>query len=103
MRGFPKNFETKQDYMNSLSMYPEQTKARLRGLLADRFSWQKTADLESAADGISDETHRVSGEKSLDKKGNETVKYIQLEWLEDSNAALFRLGFTVSELEDLTA
>lgn len=104
MRGFPKGFATKQDVLNSLSAYPEQTKAELKRLAADRFVWEKTKELESESKGINDDTHIVSKEERTDEKtGERTTVFVQLELKEDSNAVIFRLGFTMKEVQKLIA
>ncbi|DAB04733.1 TPA: hypothetical protein CPT89_00985 [Candidatus Gastranaerophilales bacterium HUM_11] len=92
MRGFPKHLNSKQDYLNCLQDYPAETKAALKQLLNNRFMWFDTAILDESQEGITDETHRVI--ESDDVK-------IQQELKEDSNARLFRLGFTVAEVEGL--
>nr|DAX39339.1 MAG TPA: hypothetical protein [Caudoviricetes sp.] len=92
MRGFPKHLNSKQDYLNCLQDYPAETKAALKQLLNNRFMWFDTAILDESQEGITDETHRVI--ESDDVK-------IQQELKEDSNARLFRLGFTVAEVEEL--
>lgn len=104
MRGFPTSFATKQDYLNSLSMYPEQTKTELRRLLSDRFVWEKTKELKSESAGVTNDTHRVLETTETDEKTREVKSvFIQLEKKEDENAALFRLGFTVKEVQNLIA
>ncbi len=90
MRGFPKHLNSKQDYLNCLSDYPAETKAELQRLLDSRFVWQDTAIIEN--EGITDDTHRVI--ETEDGK-------IQQELVEDTNAEIFRLGFTVEEVEEL--
>ncbi len=91
MRGFPKHFNSKQDFMNCLELFPEETKAELQRLLDDRFVWVDTAILNGTA-GVVDSTHRViESDDGL----------IQQELKEDTNAKLFRLGFTVSEVEEI--
>lgn len=97
MRGFPKVFETKQDYLNSLQMFPEKTKDALRALYADRYTWEKGAKLKSKDAGKSDENHYVSCE--TDKDGNEI--YYQFTKVIDKNAAVYRLGFTDAEIKKL--
>lgn len=104
MRGIPKCFATKQDYLNCLELFPEKTKVELKRLLAERFYWKKTKELNSVDDGVSDETHCVTEEKATDEKtGEDTMRYSQLEWCENPNAAMFRLGFTVKELKKLVS
>lgn len=90
MRGFPKHLNSKQDYLNCLSDYPTETKAELQRLLDSRFVWQDTAIIEN--EGITDDAHRVI--ETEDGK-------IQQELVEDVNAEIFRLGFTVEEVEEL--
>jgi hypothetical protein len=102
MRGFPAQFATKQDYFNCLTLYPEETKAALSRLLADRYTWEKTKELDAVTDGITDETHRVIAQKKTDEETGEKA-YVQLEKVEDKNAALFRLGFTAGEVQKLIA
>jgi hypothetical protein len=97
MRGFPSAFATKQDYLNGISLYPEQTRDELRRLLADRFMWAESGVLADGEDGVTDSTHCVSSREGKD--GGEVR--IQMERREDPNARLFRLGFTVKELEKL--
>jgi hypothetical protein len=98
MRGFPMFFATKQDYLNCLELYPEQTKEALKALYADRFTWVKGAQVDSADSGITDKTHRVLPQKN--DKGEE--EFFQYSLQEDANARVFMLGFTKKEIENLT-
>lgn len=91
MRGYPKHLNSKQDYLNCLGIFPEETKKDLQRLLNDRFVWTDTEVLEDAT-GITDDTHRV-----ID---TEDVR-IQQELREDEHAEIYRLGFTVEEVEEL--
>lgn len=86
------SLNTKQDYINYLSINPEETKKALQLLLDTRFIWQTTAVLAKGAAGVNDNTHRVIGEEP---------ERIQQVYIEDTNAQLFRLGFTVDEIEEL--
>ena len=99
MNGFPSVLSTKKDYLNCLKLYPEETKAKLRSLLADRFYWVETKKLSKKEQGIEDEDHRIG--VCIDGDGKET--YFQLERREDKRARLFRLRFTVAEVEALIA
>jgi hypothetical protein len=90
MNDFPKWLNTKQDYINCLKDYPDQTKAALKDLLDSRFSWVMTKILDG--EGITDDTHKVIETES---------ECSQYELLEDSNARMFQLGFTVEEIEGL--
>lgn len=84
-------FNTKQDYFNYLVTYPNETKGALQLLLDSRFIWKTSAVLEEDAEGITDATHRVIGD--IDRE--------QQELIEDDNARIFNLGFTVEEVEGI--
>lgn len=104
MRGCPKSIETKQDYINSISLYPEETKTALRQLIADRFVFVRGAILQDGDEGITDASHCVITESETNAETGEstTVRY-QAEKAEDPNARLFRIGFTVDEAQKLIA
>jgi hypothetical protein len=118
MRGFPTYFNTKQDVLNVIAVYPVETKAFLKRCLDERFSWLpsktkkqeflvagKKASFSSAqkmAKGeksVIDATHRVVEIK--DEATKEVTERYQEEYREDPNCQLFRLGFTVDEVEKL--
>ena len=88
MRGFPKFFNTKADVLNALQLFPEDTKAYIQTLLDNRKLW---VQVEYIAPGINDETHYVR----TDEAGN----VYQMEYVDDPNGDIPRLGFTVEELE----
>lgn len=92
MRGFPKYLNSKQDYLNCLADFEQETKAELQRLLDSRFIWVDTAILETEESGQTDDTHRIV--KAEDE-------FIQQELIEDANSELVRLGFTVEEVEGL--
>lgn len=104
MRGCPRTFATKQDYLNGIATYPEETKAELRRLIAGRFEYVPTGELADGEDGIVDDTHQVVTQQETDPETGKTVeKRVQLEMRESGNARLFRLGFTVEEAERLAS
>lgn len=104
MRGCPRTFATKQDYLNGIATYPEETKAELRRLIAGRFEFVPTGELADGEDGIVDDTHQVVTQQETDPETGKTVeKRVQLEMRESGNARLFRLGFTVEEAERLAS
>lgn len=84
-------FNTKNDFFNYLSSRTEEALATLQMLLDYRFTWKVTAVLASKSEGKTDSTHMI-------QESDEDI--LQLELIEDSNAKLFRLGFTVKEAED---
>ena len=98
MKGFPKTFNTKKDVEFCLKEWPAQTKAFLQRILNNRYEWLIDHKLDSSEEGIEDETHKVS--KIYDENGNVVERY-QMVWEEDPNARLFRLGFTVNEVQNL--
>ncbi len=102
MRGFPQSFATKQDYLNCLTMFPEETRRALRRLVADRFNWEFVKELSDKKKGKEDDTHRILEQTKKDEEtGEDVIYYVQLEKKEDKNARLFQLGFTVKEVEEL--
>lgn len=86
------NLNTKQDYLNFLTVQPEATKKELQLLLKTRFVWKITGILAANAAGVIDDTHRVTGEEP---------ERLQQELVEDENAKIFRIGFTVAEVEEI--
>ena len=86
------NLNTKTDYLNYLTVQPEATKKELQLLLDTRYTWQTTAILASGDAGATDDTHRVIGEEP---------ERLQQELVEDENAKIFRIGFTVAEVEEI--
>jgi hypothetical protein len=118
MKGFPKYFNIKQDVFNALAVYPEETKAYLQKLLDERFNWlpAKTEKQDFYIDGkamsfnsakkmskgeiaVIDDTHREVEIK--DDRTKEVTERYQEEYKEDPNCKLFRLGFTVKEVQEL--
>lgn len=92
MRGFPKTISTKNDIQNLLPLYPEETREYLQKLLDTRFIWRSTGAIAEGTAGVQDATHRVMRtENGLE----------QFELVEDENAKIFRLEFTVSEVEEM--
>lgn len=124
MRGFPKIFCTKQDYLNVLSdpELAEEGKARLRSLADDRFIWSDSGKVftlseipEDATQEEKDEIAAANAERRAELDNGETSRLINtaeqgepekwsiFEKVEDTNAEVFRLGFTLDEINELTA
>lgn len=95
MNGYPKILNTKQDYLNCVADYPEETKKSLQDLLDNRYKWEDKGEIKTGDIPIDDETHSII----VDEDG----KQCQLELVEDTNAKLFRIGFTVEEVEEIIA
>lgn len=105
MRGSPKRYSRKQDVLNGLAEYPEETKRYLQGLLDDRYCIVSSEELPEGEEGKHDPPLLRSYEMgSSDKEGKVLSRtVVQQVWKEDVNAALFRLGLTVEEAEKLIA
>ena len=103
MRGFPKytDISTKYDVENLKLQFPKQTKKFLETLKNDRYIWVTTNELENNEDGTTDDEHRVLPVYG-DENNPETITgYIQQELQEDSNARIFRMGYSLDEVEIL--
>lgn len=92
MRGFPRTISTKIDVQNLFQLYPDETREYLQKMLDTRFVWRSTGAITEGMAGVQDATHRVMRTES----GLE-----QFELVEDANAKIFRIGFTVSEVEEM--
>lgn len=101
MVGFPKWLNTKEDYLYVREHFPrEQWEPVFRALLDERMQWLNVGLLESEADGITDETHKVI---TVDGDNGALKQYYQYEYKEDRNCRLFRLGFTVEEVKNIVS
>lgn len=99
MRNFPKHLNTRYDVEYCLQNYPEETRAFLAQKLAEVKQWQVTGKLAEGDAGITDETHKVVEVK--DQATQEVKERYQYEYKDDLNCELFRLGYTVKEVEDI--
>ncbi len=98
MNGYPKHINSKEDIMNIITDYPIETKKFLEGLVESSSDWLVQSELKDNEAGIEDSTHKVVENKTDDVV---TSRY-QFEYKEDSNAYLFKLGFTsVDEVNTL--
>lgn len=98
MRGFPRHLNTRQDVDNVLQSHPEQARQRLQGLIDERFNWFYDGELAETETGVTDDTHKV---QTFEDETTGEVRRFQMEWREDPNAKLFRLGLTVAEAKSL--
>ncbi len=96
MKGFPKIFNTKQDVLNCLRMFPEKTKAFLQYSLNGYKDWVATGSFETEAECIKDETHDY-----IVQEGKEGNMYIQREYMIVPGNMLDRLGFTEEEINNI--
>jgi agmatine/peptidylarginine deiminase len=84
---------TKQDYLNVLAMDSNEGKKALQNLLDSRYAWFNTRITEDTLNLVVDETHRFIE--------NDDTTYTYQEYLEDPQAKIFQLGFTVKVVEEL--
>ena len=94
MNGMPKVLNTKKDYLNCLGLFPAETKVELQRLLDDRMIWSCIGEIGEESYPIVDATHKVIADE-------QTGVLNQYEYIEDAQAKMFRLGFTVEEIEEL--
>lgn len=99
MKGFPKNLNTKHDYDYVRANFPpEMWIPEYEMLLASRTVWLPTGEVVNEAAGIVDATHKVEIEQQSEK---DEIKYVQYELKENPDAKIFRLGFSVEEVESI--
>lgn len=95
MRGYPKHLNTKSDYERVIENFPrEQWEPDLQALLDTRWVWLPTGELAEGDPG-----EFVEGEKTVIE--NDDGTRTQYEKQENQNAKIFRIGYTVAEVEEL--
>lgn len=85
MKGLPKNYNTKQDVLTALELFPVEAKEQLRSIWANRFCPKPCGENAEGA-----------FEAQIDKN---TSCWFRMEL--DENNYLYRLGFTLKELKRL--
>lgn len=96
MVGYPKFLNTKEDYEYVRANFPrEQWEPDFKALLNERYEWFNLGEIED--EGVTDDTHKVVE----DKRDDETVVRYQYEYKENENARIYRLGYTVEEVETI--
>lgn len=99
MKGLPKTLNSKQDYL-----YLKENTSKeyyvpfFQELLDSRFGWYFEKYIEKE-EGIEDDTHKIVEENNMGES-EETI-YAQYVWKENENAKIFRIGFTVEEVEEI--
>ena len=99
MKGLPKTLNSKQDYL-----YLKENTSKeyyvpfFQELLDSRFGWYFEKYIEKE-EGIEDDTHKVVEENNMGE--SEEIKYAQYVWKENENAKIFRIGFTVEEVQEI--
>lgn len=85
---------TKADYYLCLQLFGDSCKQIFQDLLDTRVMWIQTGILSSASEGTTDSTHKII---TVPQTGSTPIIY-QYELTENSEAKIFKLGFTVSEV-----
>ena len=99
MKGFPRTINTKQDVLNLIEEYPEQTKSFLQSLIDTKMAWVPTGILADDAAGTTNSTHKVD---EVTDENDVVTSRTQYELVEATNGPIFRLGFeSVAEAEAL--
>ena len=99
MKGYPQHLNTKADYMYVRANFPrEQWLPDFQALLDSTHDWFFEKHLDTKEDGLEDSTHKVVEQRSSE---DSEPTYDQYVFKEYNNALLFRLGFTVEEVEKL--
>lgn len=105
MRGFPKytDISTKRDVENLMGIFPKETKQFLECLYKDRFIWVDTGVLTDESAGVIDDTHNVSlvTLPQEDETLEPQTELHQLELIEDKNARIYRMGYTLGQVEEM--
>ena len=92
MKGFPRTINTKQDVLNLIEEYPEQTKSFLQSLVDSKMAWHPTGTLADGDAGTTDSTHKV--DEIIDENDVVTERN-QCELVEDTGGPIFRMGFAI--------
>jgi len=99
MRGFPKVLNSRQDYENIVSDfgYTEKVKRAYQGLLntAEKYKFDKELAAESERTGPAPEY------KVMTQEEEGTEKIVQFKLVDNPNGKIFRLGFTIEEVQEV--
>lgn len=94
MRGYPKNLNTKKDYEYVRSNFTaEEWKPDWKKLLDTMKDWFFEKNLESADEGVTDETHKI-----VESSQGEEKSYAQYVLAVNPTCKLLQLGFTEAEV-----
>ena len=99
MRGFPKVLNSRQDYENVINDfgYTVKVKRAYQGLLntAKKYEFDKELAAESDRTGPEPEY------KVMTQEEEGTEKIVQFKLVDNPNGKIFRLGFTVNEVQEV--
>ena len=99
MRGFSKVLNSRQDYENIVSDfgYTAKVKRSYQGLLntAEKYEFDKELAAES------DRTGPAPEYKVMTQEEEGTEKIVQFKLVDNPNGKIFRLGFTIDEVQEV--
>ena len=99
MRGFPKVLNSRQDYENVVNDfgYTAKVKRAYEGLLntAEKYEFDKELAAESDLTGPEPEYKVMTQEE----EGTETI--VQYKLVDNPNGKIFKLGFTIDEVQEV--
>lgn len=99
MDGYPKNLNTKQDYEYVRNHFSkEQWEGDFRDLLTSSKDWFNVGKI--TGNGVTDDTHKVVVDEGIGGAPSATYQY---ELRENPDAKIFRIGYTVEEVEKILA
>jgi hypothetical protein len=103
MKKMPKHLNSKEDYLNIKNLNLHGWQDEWQRLLDKRFIWVIDKELQSIEDGTTNSFYKVISSTVREMVGesvelNETIHQMVLQ--EDNNAKIFKIGFTVQEVED---
>jgi hypothetical protein len=98
MRGYPKSIKTRHDLDVALQLDSQRVRPAVQAMLNERKQWCITGQVSLSEGGVNDATHKVV--EVTDDDGAVTGKY-QYELQDVPSAALFRVGLTVQEAQDI--
>lgn len=97
MKGYPKHLNTKADYEYVRQNFPRFAwKKDFEDLLTSSKDWVNMGEI--TGDCVTDDTHKVVTDAEMDS--GEKKSY-QFELKENPTAKIFRIGYTVDEVEKI--
>lgn len=99
MKGFPKNLNTKDDYLYIKEHFDRELWVPEFQKLLDTISdWFFVKNLDLEKDGITDDTHKIV---EIETSSDKPTILSQYEFRENPDAKLFKLGFTKEEIANI--
>lgn len=97
MKGYPNILNSKEDYYYVKENFPKELWGKdWQALLDSKDDWFFDHYLAKGEIGITDDTHKVEIEMGMMGEENKSVQYVLKE---NPTCKLYRLGFTVEEVE----